>query len=479
MKKIGFSTECKPAGGCIAHGGEGRPEAGGGRHLFGEGADPRLQVGQGGAEAGHSGHHTDAHHPTKNARSRWYRAWNGVNNFGHPHVRADCPLERAPIDVDDGCRHDPITANTIFRTSTASTLIQIFDAAQSEELATLAVWCLTRICRSAEVASGLLKENLAKLLVTKGLLNGPPRTARMSAWCIGALIRSDAIADSLADMGLVATLCEHLRRCTASTDASPEDYSAALYPVARISRSIKISKALAKGGCVEMLANLLMTAEHPQVLMWSARTVGCLMRPNSSDMAKMLLDAGIARGLARLPSMLPTEEVEPLGAFAFAIQRFSCAEWGGGVRKSLVEAGVVDALLAAMRTASDEPYPQVHIELAYAISLLGDVGGTSIRKEIVNAGGIEILKRVGASAARTDVTKACNLAATSVTGNVWSRNAGSSALIHWTSESRIKILTLASAKAALAHEWSGGCPDHVPECPVPLKELQSSTESRR
>jgi len=149
----------------------------------------------------------------------------------------------------------------------------------------------------------------------------------------------------------------------------------------------------------------------------------------------------------------PTEEVEPLGAFAYAIQRFSCAEWGGGTRKALVDAGVVDSLLAALRTAADEPYPQVHIELAYAIALLSDVGGTSIRKEIVNAGGIEILKQIAASTARVDVGKACNLATTSINGNIWSRNT-------------------ASAKAALAHEWSGGCPEYLPECPVPLNDFE-------
>ncbi|KAJ7471826.1 armadillo-type protein [Mycena latifolia] len=316
--------------------------------------------------------------------------------------------------------HDPITANTIYRTSTSATLIEILDAAQSDDIAALAVWCLARICRSAEVASGLLKQNLGRLLVTKGLKGGQ-RTARISAWCLGALIRSDSIAESLSELGLVAALCEHMRRCSESISMGPEDYCSIIYAVARISRSIKISKALASRGCVEMLAHYLITAEDPQVLLWAARCVGCLVRPNGSEVAKILLDAGIARGLARLPSMLGTEDVEPLGAFAFAIQRFSCAEWGGGTRKALVDAGVVDALLASLRTAADEPYPQVHIELAYAIALLGDVGGTSIRKEI-------ILKRVGASAARSDVTKACNLAATSITGNVWSRNAGSSRL---------------------------------------------------
>jgi hypothetical protein len=307
-------------------------------------------------------------------------------------------------------------------------LIQIVDAARSDNIAALAIWCLARICRTTEVASDLLKQNLGRLLVTKGLKGGQ-RTSRISAWCLGILMRSDSIAESLADMGVVAALCEHLRRCSESIDASPEDYSATIYATARISRSIKISKALAKGGCVAMLAHFLITTEDPQVLLWSARAVGCLMRPNSSDMAKVLLDAGIARGLARLPSMLPTEEVEPLGAFAFAIQRFSCAEWGGGTRKALVDAGVVDSLLAALRTAADEPYPQVHIELAYAIALLSDVGGTSIRKEIVNAGGIEILKQIAASTARVDVGKACNLATTSINGNIWSRNTGSSVVL--------------------------------------------------
>ncbi|KAJ7465395.1 armadillo-type protein [Mycena galericulata] len=348
--------------------------------------------------------------------------------------------------------HDSITANTIYRTGTSATLIEIVDAAHSENVAALAVWCLARICRNADIATGLLKQNLGRLLVVKGLRAGSWLTARMAAWCLGALIRSDAIADMLAEMGLISTLCEHMWRCSQSVNASAEDYSAAIYAVARMARSVKIAKALAKGGCVEMLAHCLNTAEDARLLLWSARGIGCMMRPNSSDMAKVLLDAGVARGLARLPSVLSTEEVEPLGAFAFAIQRFSCAEWGGGTRKALVDAGVVDSLLAALRTAADEPYPEIHIELALAIALLSDVGGASIRKEIVNAGGIMILKRVGSTAARSDVAKACNLAATSITGNVWSRNA-------------------ASAKAALAHEWSGGCPEFLPGCPVRLTEI--------
>lgn len=58
------------------------------------------------------------------------------------------------------------------------------------------------------------------------------------------------------------------------------------------------------------------------------------------------------------------------------------------------------------------------------MSFLGDVGGGDLRKEIVRAGGIDILKRVGA-AGNPDVAKACKMAVTSITGNLWTRNAGS------------------------------------------------------
>ncbi|KAJ7029223.1 armadillo-type protein [Mycena alexandri] len=346
--------------------------------------------------------------------------------------------------------HDPITANTVYRTNASVTLIEIAGAAESDDIASLALWCLIRICRSAEVASGLLKQNIGKLLLNKGLMGGQ-RTSRISAWCLGVLVRWDSIADTLADLGAVPALCTHMQRCFKSLTAGPEDYTPAIYAVARISRSITISKALVKGGCVEMLAHFLMTAENPRLLLWTARAVGCLLRPHSREVAKALLDAGIARGLARLPSMLGAEDIEPLGAFAFAIRRFSCAEWSG-TRNAFVDAGVVDSLLAALKAAANgryrRRYPQVHIELAYAIALLAEIGGPSIRKEIVKARGVDILKQIGASA-RPDVAKACNLAATCINGNVWSRNT-------------------ASAKAALVQEWKGGCPDYIPECPVPL-----------
>ncbi|KAF7360950.1 Protein kinase domain-containing protein [Mycena sanguinolenta] len=349
--------------------------------------------------------------------------------------------------------HDSVTANMIYRNNNIAVLIEVVSAAHADSVTALAIWSLSRICRTTEIVNGLLKQtrNLGKLLVAKGLRATAWSTARAAAWCIGALVRSDPIADILADIGMAPALCEYLQRCKSSNlnaDTTAEDYSAGFYAVARLSRSVKIAKALAKGGCVEILGECLHTTEDPDVLLWSARAVGCLMRPNSSDMAKILLDAGVARGLARLPGILPAEEVKPLGAFAFAVQRFSCAEWGGGTRKALVDAGVVDALLAALACPVD---PEVHIDLANAISLLSDVGGGVVRREITNAGGIEILKRVGRLAGRVDVVKACNQAATSIVGNVWTRNS-------------------ASAKAALAHQWSGGCPDYFSRCPIAMQE---------
>jgi len=293
------------------------------------------------------------------------------------------------------------------------------------------------MCRSPEVATGLIKQEIASVLMKKGL-GGVNSTSRLSAWCLGSLVCSDALAEMLTIQGLAQASADHLRTCSESPYSTPDDICAAVYTVARMARTIKISKTLAKAGCVKLLAHHLNTSVDPQVLLWTARAVGCLMRPNSSDMSKALLDAGTAKGLARLPRVLPTEEVEPLESFAFAIQRFSCAEWGGGTRKALVEAGVVDSLLAALRTAADVPYPHVHIELALAVSFLGDVGGSAIRKEIISAGGIDILKKVGASG-RPDVAKACNMAVTSITGNLWTRNAGAFVLCFLS----IRVLMLA------------------------------------
>ncbi|KAK7046115.1 hypothetical protein VNI00_007118 [Paramarasmius palmivorus] len=320
--------------------------------------------------------------------------------------------------------HHSISANAIYRTGTATTLVELCNSTPEDSVRMLSIWCLTRICRSTEVANSLIKLNLVSVIMRFQASIGPIMPT-MPLYCLGTLIQSDALAEHLASLGLVKAIATHLKRCSQLDVPSPDSVSAGLYAVARISRSIPLAKELAKAGCVEVIARHLKTSTDPDVLHWSARAVGCLMRPNSSDMSKILLEADIARGLARLPTVLPPGSLYPLGSFGFAIQRFSCAEWGGSTRKALVEAGVVDSLLAALRVTADEFVPDVHVELALAISLLGDVGGSAIRKEIVNAGGIDILKNVGA-AGGPDVSKACNMAVTSITGNLFSRNAGSS-----------------------------------------------------
>jgi hypothetical protein len=310
----------------------------------------------------------------------------------------------------------------IYRTNTATTLIEIFKVTLSDEIAALTVWCITRILRSPEIASGLIKQGLATVLMRSGLKRNP-LPSRLSAWCLGSLARTDALADSLASLDLDVISVNHLRTCVGWAEATSEDICAAIYAVARLARSVKLSKSLTQAGCANFLVHYLNTSEDPQVLYWSARAIGCLMRPNSVDLARILLEAGAAKALARIPRVLSTEDVEPLASFAFAVQRLSCAEWGGGTRKALVEAGVVDSLLAAMRSVADVSRPHVLVELALAICLLGDVGGSAIRKEIVNAGGIDILEKIRKNG-NPEVGKVCGMAITSITGNMWKRNAG-------------------------------------------------------
>jgi hypothetical protein len=279
--------------------------------------------------------------------------------------------------------------------------------------------------RSSEIATSLIKLDLLPALFVFGFThpkpNPKPLRARLAAWCVGNLARNDLLASTVIDREIVSqSLATELQHMNANS--APTDVSAVLYAVARLSRTIRNSKVLARAGCVSLVVGILLSASNANVLCWSARAVGCLMRPNSGDMSRALLDSGAARGLARLPRVCP-DAMLSLEAFAFAIQRFSCAEWGSGTRKALVEAGVVDSLLAALRTAADVRSPQTHIELALAVSFLGDVGGGPIRKEIINASGVEILKRVAAEG-NVEAAKACGLAITSITGNVFTRNAG-------------------------------------------------------
>ncbi|KAK0433774.1 armadillo-type protein [Armillaria borealis] len=327
--------------------------------------------------------------------------------------------------------HDTISANTIYRTNTTRTLIEIVKSSTLD--ITLALWCLSRICRNADVAAGLIKQNLVSVVLEK-TLRGNLASARMSAWCIGILIHNDAIADELSDLGVIPEIAAYLRQASTTNAVTSDDICAGLYAVARIARTIKLSKALYKQGCVSLVSFHLTSSNDPSVLMWAAYAAGCMIQPNSADMVKVLVDADVVRGLCRLPSVLPPEVVDPLGSFAFAIQRFICAEWGGGTRKALVDAGVVDALLAALRTVADEPYPQIHMQMALAMSFLGDVGGSAIRKEIVNAGGITILKRVAENGS-ADVSKACSMAVTSITSNRPTRNPGITLFVQRTTSS--------------------------------------------
>ncbi|KAG8870707.1 hypothetical protein FRB97_009461, partial [Tulasnella sp. 331] len=318
--------------------------------------------------------------------------------------------------------NDPLSSNTISRTNTVDVLLEILKTSTNSDAVDLSIWCLSRLSRSADAAMGLVKKDLLPLLIQKGL-GGSAATAQLTSWCLGNLVYNQPLADLLVSHGAVPAIVDQLRKTlNAGSAAQPDDFCAVLYVIARISRSIKIAKLLHESGAIEPLTSCFLSSEDPDVLMWCARAVGCLMRPNSADMAKILLEGGAARGLARLPQVIPSEAISPLEAFAFAIQRFSCAEWGSSTRMALVEAGVVDSLLAAVRTAADVPFPQVHIELACAVSLLGDVGGGSIRKEIVRAGGIDILKHVGENGS-PKVSKACNMAVRSITGNLLTRNA--------------------------------------------------------
>ncbi|GAB1522805.1 Serine/threonine-protein kinase [Rhizoctonia solani] len=337
--------------------------------------------------------------------------------------------------------HDLLSANSIVRTGTAGQLMEISKAARVDLVRACAAWCLGRMVRSDDIATKFIGEGLPELLINWLSLSENKDTRRCCAWTLGMLARTDALAGKLVQVGVIPALASHLNR-TAIPNADSEDLCVALFGVGRLARTIKFSKALAAAGSVEPMTRTLQQTLDPDVLNWSARAVGCHMRPNSSDMAKILLREGAAEGLAKLPRSIPPDETEALGSFAFAIARFSCAEWGSGTRKALVQAGVVDALLSALRAASAIPTtnPQVHSELAFAVSFLGDVGGSAIRKEIQDAGGIDILKQV-ARQGPPDVRKACETAITTITGNVFSRSS-------------------ASTKTALTHDWSGGCPEY-------------------
>ncbi|KAF8747508.1 Protein tyrosine kinase, partial [Rhizoctonia solani] len=339
--------------------------------------------------------------------------------------------------------HDLLSAASIARPGTARQLIEISKGAQTGPMRACLAWCLGRMIQSDDIAAKFIEEGLSELLISWITVSDDRNTQRYCAWTLGTLARTDALVDQLVEMEAIPVLASHLNIiANPQTQPDPEDLAVALFAVGRFARTTKLSKALTAEGSVEPMVQALKTTIDPKVLNWSARAVGCHMRPNSSDMARVLLRAGAAEGLARLPTVVQAEETDALGSFAFAIARFSCAEWSPGTRKQLVEAGVVDALLRALRAAASVPAtdPQVHAELALAISFLGDVGGSSIRKEIQDSGGVDILKQLSIQEP-PDVRKACETAIRSTTGNVFSRLG-------------------ASTKAGLNHDWRGGCPDY-------------------
>ncbi|KAG9016973.1 hypothetical protein FRB93_009503 [Tulasnella sp. JGI-2019a] len=350
------------------------------------------------------------------------------------------------VDMLGMLEEDSHTAHTAFQEGAGPILIGIMSKSQNPNAVALAIWALSRMSRDAQIAKELVSNRLGSLLIEKGL-TGSPQPSQVASWCMGNLVYNEMLADALVNQGVVQGVSNHLCKTveSRSPETRPEDYCAAIYPVARLSRSIKIAKLFHRAGCVKPLLWCLNNSDDPDVLMWSARAVGCLMRPNSGDMAKVLLEGGAAQGLARLPRVIPKDCIRPLESFGFAIQRFGCAEWGTGTRKALIEAGILDSLMLALKTASTTAYPQAHVDLALAVSLLGDIGGGEVRERIIRADGVEILKRL-AILGSPEVTRACNTAVTSLTGNLFTRNA-------------------ASAKSALVHDWSGGCPDYQPISP--------------
>ncbi|KAG8901647.1 hypothetical protein FRC01_009784, partial [Tulasnella sp. 417] len=128
---------------------------------------------------------------------------------------------------------DPLTANTIFRTNTSATLLEIIDTSMDEDSVALAIWCLSRMSRNAELASQLIKGDLVSLLITKGLA-GPIPTATATSWCLGNLVYTDDLADTLASIQYVPqALVDNLKHALIQDPPRNEYISAAIYAIAR------------------------------------------------------------------------------------------------------------------------------------------------------------------------------------------------------------------------------------------------------
>lgn len=110
----------------------------------------------------------------------------------------------------------------------------------------------------------MIKRNLVKFLL-QSRLYASLSVSQYAFWCLGSLIQTDVIADALADRGAVTAITEHLNRVAISSQSSPADFSAALFALSRMSRSIKLAKMLTKGGVEKHIAHFLKYSIDPEV----------------------------------------------------------------------------------------------------------------------------------------------------------------------------------------------------------------------
>ncbi|KAG9024880.1 hypothetical protein FRB95_010941 [Tulasnella sp. JGI-2019a] len=118
--------------------------------------------------------------------------------------------------------HDSLSSNTIFRTNTASILLEIVDSSDHEDAIALSLWCLSRISRGSEVAAGLVRKDIVSVLLRKGISRSPS-TAQIASWCLGNLVYTDAMAETLVAQGAAPIMVDHLRKTLSSPSSQPDD----------------------------------------------------------------------------------------------------------------------------------------------------------------------------------------------------------------------------------------------------------------
>ncbi|KDQ56524.1 hypothetical protein JAAARDRAFT_294306 [Jaapia argillacea MUCL 33604] len=291
---------------------------------------------------------------------------------------------------------DADTATMIHEQEISPTLIQIIMDSCSDNISSLAIWCMNRMCWSSELASKLIEDDFPSLLVQQYAEIGQLKS-RFSAWFLGSLAYTKAQADILAEHSIPWS-AHYLLACVSAPRSQSHDTCASLFLVARMARSTSLSQSLVQAGCVPGIVYYLSTSYCPKVLYWSAVAVGCLLHLDEQDSDKSisdaLLEAGVAQALARLPDVLSANQVEALTAFAIAVQRVAWAGSRSDSCKALVDAGVVDPLLAALRTAVRIQNPEVQYELVMAVAILGDFGGWGVRKQLRVGGALDVLDQI-------------------------------------------------------------------------------------